>query len=93
MSILIQLIDFRELCEGQHLQPNWNTEDSSEVTLKRHNLPSMKSSQTCKLHMLWELVEHCSIKSVQCFGASACNQVSSILLFIYILLTTMVAGV
>lgn len=62
MSIQIQLTDFRELSEGQHLQPNWNTENSSQITLKRHNLKSIKISQIGNLLMLWETAEHCSIR-------------------------------
>lgn len=60
MSIQIQPTDCRGFSEGQQLQANQNTEKSSQVTLKRHNLKAIKISQTGL--MLWETAEHWSLR-------------------------------
>lgn len=62
MSIQIQPTDFKEFFEGQQLQPNENTEKSSQVTLRRHNFKAIKISQIGNSLMLWETAKHWSVR-------------------------------
>lgn len=55
MSVQIQLTDFRHLSKGEHLQPNWNIENSSQVTLEQ--LKTYEDQVTTSL-MLWEPAKH-----------------------------------